>query len=228
MFKNTRDLLKKTVDEVKFLVKLPGRLEPFILIFSIIYQTYMFITDKTLAYVHLALLILVAANYIFRMIVGNVYDSARISFFSLKEERGRNKKLNLTLKTEKRIFNIIKYSIRLFLIVTSVISIARDPSIIKIVATMIIFTELIIEVIVFIIATILDRRVSALQSAFAEDLAAVTQPIRNAGEAVRKTKDAIFEKVGSFFRRNRKTDEPIEADYIECNENSVSDEEETV
>ena len=216
MFKNTRNLLSKTMDDVKLLMKLPGKLEPFILVFSIVYQTYMFLTDKELAYLHLTLLILVAANYIFRILVGNAYDSAKVSIFARGAEADRKRRLKLTLKTEKRIFSIIKYSIRLFLIATSVVSIVREPSVIKILATMIIFAELAVEIIIFIIANILDRRFTALQAAFFEDLASVSEPIKTASETVRKTKDAIIDRLGGFFRRKRRQTEVIsDTDYIE-------------
>lgn len=197
-------------------MKLPGRLEPFILVFSIIYQTYMLITDKDLAYVHLALLILVVSNYFFRLFVGNAYDSAKISLFSRSDEAEAKRRLKLTLKTEKRIYKIVKYGIRIFLIVTSVISIAREPSLIKIIATMVIFAELCVEIIIFIIASILDRRINALQAAFFEDLASVTEPLKTAGDAVRKTKDVIVDTIGGFFRRKRKpSDDVVIRDYIE-------------
>ena len=227
MFKNTIELVAKTARDVKLLISLPGMLEPFILLFSIIYQTYMFMTDKALAYVHLALLMLVALNFVFKVFFASAYDADRASLFFQRTPRQRA--IRKSLKAEKKIYNVVKYTLRLILIIASVISIAREPSIIKIIATMIIFTELIIELAIFVIGNIVEYKWSRLQSAFYDDLATFSEPIKVVKTKAQQVKDTIIDIFGGFFGRKGKPGyNTVESTYIDSAEDqsfSFSEEE---
>ena len=218
MFKNTRELVAKTAKDVKLLISIPGILEPFILLFSIVYQTYMFITDKALAYVHLALLILVMANFVFKLFYASKYAAERIFIFAKRSPR--RKAVRRHLKIEKNIYNVSKYVLRLILIIASVISIAREPSVIKIVATMIIFTELIIELAVFMIGNIVSYKWNQLQSAFYDDLATLSEPIQVVKTKAQKVKDTVIDVFGGFFgRKSKQRYDTVNASYIDSEEN---------
>ena len=227
MFKNTRELVAKTAKDVKILISIPSILEPFILLFSIIYQTYMFITDKALAYVHLALLILVALNFVFKVFFASAYAAERASLFVKRTPRQRA--IKKSLKVEKKIYNVLKYTLRLILIIASVVSIARAPSIIKIVATMVIFTELIIELAIFIIGNIVEYKWSRLQSAFYDDLATLSEPIKVVKTKAQQVKDTVIDIFGGFFGRKGKPGyNTVESTYIDSEEDqsfSFSEEE---
>lgn len=219
MFRTTRELLNKNWNDIKFLYKLPGIMQPYIFLFAIIYQLYMIFADSDLTYLHLTLLVLLIGNFAFRILIKNSYDDAIIdSKLSKRELKERKRSLKEAMKTEDLIYKIVTMSIRAVVIGVSIYSIIIEASAIKIIATIIIATEFIVELLLYTLIRIIASRFYALKNAFFEDLTAITEtvtvPIQKATEAVKSTVKSAL----GIFSRFRKGSSPTQLDTEDTTE----------
>lgn len=206
----TLDYINKTFFEIRLLLTVYRILQPTVLLFSVIYQTYMFSLGGSMKYAHFTLLILALANFAFALLANILYE-----YSPAKEKKQGKRKMRSIVSVERRVYKIATYSIRILLIAASIVSIVENPGVFSIVATVIIATELLIELIIFSVTTMLTVKFNTLKALVLEDFErikeAVISPIHKASETASTAWKSTKGFFGRLLGRSRRTaDEDID------------------
>lgn len=127
MFDYTKSILLKTYNDLNLIMRLARSFNLLAQILFIAYQAYMTFSGSPIWYVHLALLIVTAAYFVFDMIMTHVISDALISAPSKKVGSQLAKDLKSTKHAFRKVKKLIAYSLNSVVITFAIITMAIYP-----------------------------------------------------------------------------------------------------
>ena len=180
----TARVIKKTADDIQSIVKLYKISENVAFVLCALYQLIMIIGGSDIWYLNLALLLLSLGHFAYKIIANNHIADIDESDASKKEKKIAKKKIKHHKKNVDTIYTLASISVRLCVIAASIYSIVIAPKIFNIICTTLISAEIIVEIIIRILITLVQKRYDELCETFHNECNAIknklTAPIETA------------------------------------------------
>ena len=180
MLDYSRALYKKILADISFLIKAYGVFDICMQLLFIAYQTYILLIGSKIWYIHLALLILSSFFFIFSCFITNAIKTITSDVTHKKTKKQLIKNLKSKKKSIKQITTYVSFTLKAFIIITSVYTIAsnqNDASIISIITTTLAVVALLLNILLKIATGIIEKKkniiTEALKADFAEPLVSI-------------------------------------------------------
>ena len=230
-FTNTRAIFSKTINDIKLIKNVCSYLEIFAFALSILYQTYMLSTRSNVWYAHLILLILSAAHFVYKLSIKLFKKIVKESNASVFLKSSLKMELNSTSRLANRIYKTTSLLTRSFIIAVSVYSITVAPEIFKVICTILIAAELLVEILFNLLVYIFERRIYEIKQAINTDIANFKSFFKNpfsrksATENDENMKGGFISKIVNFFNDKKGRHDYVEEIDYQYSEEADNDEE---